>query len=195
LEPLSLIRSDRTDARRLDDPNADICFLALADEDGNASVRTLVLRNIQENRFRIFINRTSPKWQSLANHSSYELLLWYPSMQRQYRVSGSIQRVDEEIIRANWHRRPVAGKYLDYVYEELGPQSSAIESRAILIQTVNQIKETLRDHEPQPPGTVAGIDLVADRIERLDLNREERLHDRQLFTLKNGTWTSTVLIP
>lgn len=195
MNPLELIRSDRTDARKLEDPNADICFLALAGKDSKVSLRTLVLRSVNENRFSVFVNRTSPKWQALTNDPDYELLLWYPSMQRQYRVSGNVQILDDEIVKTNWHRRPLGSKYLDYVYERLGPQSSFIDSRATLIESIRQVKETWQAEDMEPPDTVAGVDLVAERIEMLDLNREERIHDRQLFTLENGTWTSRVLIP
>lgn len=195
MNPLGLIQSDRTDARKLEDPNADICFLALAGKGDKVTVRTLVLRHVHENRFGVFINRTSPKWQVLSNDPDYELLLWYPSMQRQYRVSGNIEVLDDEIVKTNWHRRPLGSKYLDYVYEQLAPQSSHIDSRSTLINAVNEIKKDWDGQEMQPPDTVAGIELVAERIDMLDLNRKDRIHDRQLFTLEKGTWTSRVLVP
>ncbi|MEX2488959.1 MAG: pyridoxamine 5'-phosphate oxidase family protein [Pseudomonadales bacterium] len=195
VNPVDRIRADRADARKLDDPNADICHLALADRNGKASVRTLVLRSINDNRFGVFINKTSPKWAILSNDCDYELLVWYPSMQRQYRISGSVEFLDDDIVKTNWHRRPLGSKYLDYVYGQLGPQSSFIESRATLLEAVKQIKETWRGKDMEPPDTVAGVELVAECIEVLDLNREERIHDRQLYTLVKGTWTSRVLVP
>ncbi len=66
---LDQIRNDRERARQLADPNAALCFLALADGEGNASVRTLVLRDIVENRFRLFINKSSPKWRLLCGRT------------------------------------------------------------------------------------------------------------------------------
>lgn len=195
MNPLDRIRSDRADARKLEDPNADLCYLALADRNGKASVRTLVLRSISDNRFGVFINKTSPKWEILSNDCDYELLLWYPSMQRQYRISGSVEFVDDDIVRTKWHRRPLGSKYLDYVYEQLGPQSSYIDSRATLLEAVKQVKETWRGKDMEPPDTVAGVELLAERIEILDLNREGRIHDRQLYTLDRDSWTSRVLVP
>ena len=48
MNPLTNIINDRAEARKQGDSNADTCFLALADQDGKASVRTLVLREVTE---------------------------------------------------------------------------------------------------------------------------------------------------
>ena len=82
MNPVQSIQSDRKQARRLKDSNADVCFLALADANGKASVRTLVLRDINDNRFTLFINKTSPKWQAFTGGTGHELLIWYASVQR-----------------------------------------------------------------------------------------------------------------
>lgn len=195
MNPVQNIQSDRLQARQLGDSNADVCFLALADADGKASVRTLVLRDINDNRFTLFINKTSPKWKALTDGTGHELLIWYPSMQRQYRISGSLQEVDGEIVGSNWQRRPTGSKYLDYVYEELGNQSSIIDSRKVLTDKINQLKQDQDAENMQSPPMVAGIELVADRIDLLDLNHQDRIHDRRLYTYEGGTWSSQVLIP
>ncbi|MCZ6503881.1 MAG: pyridoxamine 5'-phosphate oxidase family protein [Gammaproteobacteria bacterium] len=195
MNPVQNIQSDRNQARRLKDSNADVCFLALADANGKASVRTLVLRDINDNRFTLFINKTSPKWQAFTDGTGHELLIWYASVQRQYRISGSIQELEAGIVKSNWLRRPTGSKYLDYVYEELGNQSSIIDSRDILTDKINQLKKDLDAQSMQSPPMVAGIELIADRIDVLDLNNQDRIHDRRLYTYDGGTWTSRVLIP
>jgi pyridoxamine 5'-phosphate oxidase len=195
LNPIQKIQNDRAKARKLGDTNADICFLALTDSDGRASVRTLVLRDIIDNRFTLFINKTSPKWQALSSGASYELLLWYSSMQRQYRISGSAQALDTEIVKTNWQRRPIGSKYLDYVYEELGNQSSVISSREILTNKIIQLKGSQSPDDMVTPPMVAGIELVATKIEALDLNMEDKIHDRQVYRFDGTSWTSEILIP
>ncbi len=195
MNPITKIQDDRIDARKLGDTNADICFLALADADGKASVRTLVLRDINDNCFTLFINKTSPKWTAFSNGASYELLIWYASMQRQYRISGTTRNIDLDIVKSNWQRRPIGSKYLDNVYETLGNQSSVIASRKILIDKIATLRETLDPDEMVAPDQVAGIELVADRIEMLDLSKEDRIHDRQLFLYDGKAWHSETLIP
>jgi pyridoxamine 5'-phosphate oxidase len=195
LNPIDKILSDRTEARKLRDTNADICFLALADANGKASVRTLVLREIVDNRFTLFINKSSPKWKALSDGAHHEMLIWYASMQRQYRISGTTRELDPETVKSNWHRRPIGSKYLDYVYEQLGAQSTPINSRQVLTDKIKQLKSDVQADDMKPPSLVAGIEIIADRIEMLDLNKEDRIHDRQVHTFDGIKWSSETLIP
>lgn len=195
MDPVERIQSDRTQARRLDDPNADLCFLALADNTGHASVRTLVLREISDQCMTVFINKTSPKWHTIDQGGDAELLLWYPSVQRQYRVRGPLVEIDAETIATNWQRRPVGSKYLDQVYEQMGAQSSFIASREALTHKLTDLRANTNPDELTTPPSATGINLNYSSIEMLDLNKEERIHDRQLFTLHGDRWASKVMIP
>lgn len=194
-DPIQSIKNDRAEARKLDDPNADICFLALADENGNASVRTLVLRDISDNRFLLFMNQSSPKWRILSSGGTYQMLIWYSSMQRQYRVSGDVDFLHSDVVKKSWQRRPRGSKYLDILYEYTADQSTFIDSRRHLVDEINRIKQAYVVDEMEAPDKVAGVELVARQIELLDLNREDRIHDRQLFTLDQGEWRSRVMVP
>jgi len=193
--PVERIQSDRTEARQLGDTNADICFLALADTEGNASIRTLVLRDIIDNRFTLFINKSSPKWKALMSGASLELLIWYSTLQHQYRVSGAMRELDPETVKSNWQHRPIGSKYLDHVYEELGEQSSPIPSRSTLTDKIEQVKANLDPENMKAPPLVAGIEIIADRIEVLDLSMEDRIHDRQVHRFNGSGWDSETLIP
>ena len=195
MNPTKLIIQDRIEARKLGDANADLCFLALADSSGKASIRTLVLRDIEENNLTIFINQTSPKWKLFSEGADYELLLWYPSRQHQYRIRGTAETMAADIVTQNWLRRPQGSKYLDYVYKEFAQQSSSISSRAALVDEVQRLKEVYKADEMKAPPEVAGINLIASQIEFLDLNREDRIHSRQLFNLEADTWQVIELVP
>lgn len=195
MDPVSRIKNDRSDARKLGDTNADTCFLALADNQGKASVRTLVLRDIVDNRFTLFMNRTSPKFKAFAGGADFELLLWYSSVQRQYRIRGEMQELPGDIAKGSWQRRPQGSKYLDYVYQDMAHQSSEIASRDLLVTELERLKNTYKSAAMQPPEAVTGIELVARQIDMLDLNREDRIHDRRLFELQDGTWQARILIP
>ena len=195
MNPLTNIMNDRAEARKQGDSNADTCFLALADKDGQASVRTLVLREITDRHVVLFLNRTSPKWQLFQQGANYELLLWYTSMQRQYRIQGTMQPLDREIVKQTWQRRPQGSKSLDYLYQEMAPQSSEIESREQLANEIQRLKQSYKVDDMQAPADVGGIELIANRVEMLDLNREDRIHDRRVFSLQDGLWTVKYLVP
>lgn len=195
MKVIERITGDRVQARSLSDPNADVCFLAIA-EDGVASIRTLVVREIDGNRFTLFINRSSPKFRALANGASYEMLLWYQTLQRQYRVSGTFEEHDRSIIESNWYRRPKGSKFLDYVYEEMGDQSTFIDSRETLMAKIDELKVRWTEEHFDVPEKAVGVVLVANRVEMLDLNDKDRIHDRRLYTLEaDGKWSEQVMIP
>ena len=100
-----------------------------------------------------------------------------------------------DIVTQNWLRRPQGSKYLDYVYKEFAQQSSSISSRAALVDEVQRLKEVYKADEMKAPPEVAGINLIASQIEFLDLNREDRIHSRQLFNLEADTWQVIELVP
>lgn len=195
MDPVADIKQNRNLARSRQDANADICFLSLASADGQASIRTLVMRDIVDNRFSILINKSSPKWEVFSDGGSYQLLLWYPSVQRQYRISGDHRELAADIVKSHWQKRPVPGKYMDILYQTLAPQSSTIASRDKLAGYIREIEKRVNLEEMEAPDKVAGVELIATRIEILDLARADRIHDRQLYSWNGRHWTSQILIP
>ncbi|MEM7365377.1 MAG: pyridoxamine 5'-phosphate oxidase family protein [Pseudomonadota bacterium] len=193
MNPLATLVEDRSLAFAADDPMAKTCTLALADRDGRASARTLVLREVTDNGLVVFINQSSPKWRVLASGGHYEVLLWYPSIQRQYRVQGTAQELTDGDVRESWQLRPDPGKRLDFLYRD-HPQSSPIKDRAQLVQSV-MARQQFIDHGHPPPNGVTAFHLTATMVERLDLSPELEVHDRRRFTLDGDAWISQVLVP
>jgi pyridoxamine 5'-phosphate oxidase len=194
MDPIKRIQTDRQDARNFDDPNADLCFLALS-ESGKPSIRTLVLRDVTAEGFTLFVNKTSPKWSIIQANNKAEMLIWYTNSQTQYRISGVIEALDPSVIEHNWHRRPSGSKYMDYSYDSLGSQSSEIDSRDVLVKHIKGLKEEHPEEEMVTPESATGIVLRPEVIEMLDLNMPNRIHDRRRFVLLDGKWQSTQLIP
>lgn len=194
MDPIERIKNERQEARNQDDPNADLCFLALSESE-KPSVRTLVLRDVSNDGFTLFINKTSPKWSIIQTNNKAEMLIWYSTSQTQYRIYGLIEKLSPSIIEHNWHRRPPESKYIDYSYESLGPQSSKINSRDDLAEHIKELKEERQEEEMVKPESAAGIVLRPEVIEMLDLNSPSRIHDRRRFDLVDGKWQSTQLIP
>jgi pyridoxamine 5'-phosphate oxidase len=194
MDPIARIQSDRQDARNFDDPNAELCFLALS-ESGKPSVRTLVLRDVTADGFTLFVNKTSPKWSIIQENNKAEMLIWYTNSQTQYRITGLIEELAPSVIEHNWHRRPSGSKYMDYSYESLGSQSSEIDSRDDLAEHIKGLKKEHQEEEMVTPESAAGILLRPEVIEMLDLNMPNRIHDRRRFVLIDSKWQTTQLIP
>jgi pyridoxine/pyridoxamine 5'-phosphate oxidase len=195
VNPIDAIIEDRANARDKGDQNASICFLALAGKDKKASVRTLVLREINHNRFVLYINRTSPKWQLLSDGADYEILLWYPTMQKQYRIRGDCEIANQSEVKTNWLQRPPGPKYMDYLYRDGSPQSTFMSSRQELVENIDRIRSEHDIDQMVAPDEAAGVELVANQIEMLDLNTIDQIHDRRLFTLLDDVWHAQVMVP
>ena len=194
MDPIARIKTERQEARNQDDPNADLCFLALSESE-KPSVRTLVLRDVSDDGFTLFINTTSPKWSIIQTNNKAEILIWYSKRQTQYRVYGLIEKTPPSMIEHNWHRRPPESKYIDYSYESLGSQSSQINSMDDLTGHIKELKEAHPEEEMVKPESAAGIVLRPEVIEMLDLSTPNRIHDRRRFDLVDGKWQCTQLIP
>ena len=194
MNPLNKIVADRRSARGLRDPNADICYLALSNYN-KPSVRTLVMRNISEAGFTLFVNKTSEKWRILETNNRAELLLWFSTVQRQYRVKGIIEELDRESIETNWPRRPTGSKYLDYAYQNFRQQSRPIESHTALTQHIQDFKQENPEESLTIPETATGLRLAPKEIEMLDLNDPNQIHDRRLFLKDHDKWIASQIMP
>ena len=192
--PLQLIRDDQQKAKKLGDPNSDLCFLALSDAD-TPSVRTLVLRDVSTKGLTLFVNKSSPKWTTIKSNNKAEILLWYASTQTQFRINGTIEELPHSLIEQNWEKRPVDSKYLDYAYQSLGAQSSEIDSKKELSEHIIRLKTKHSENALTKPTSAVSVMLRPKIIEKLNLNSNSPLHDRTRFSHVNGQWIITHLIP
>lgn len=189
--PMQQLSDHRQQARAQDDPNADISFLALQD----ASVRTLVTRNITDEGVTFFINKTSPKWQTISHAPEAQALFWFSSLQVQYRATGVIEEFDPSIMAENWPRRPAGSKYLDHAYQDFAPQSSVVESQQALTDHLQAQMQAVSEASLTAPDAAIGVLLRVLQLERLDLNNRNRIHDRRLFKRNGDNWVENVLMP
>ena len=192
---LTNLTADRERAREAGDASAGLCALALATPDGQPSVRTLVLRDVDTTSLTLFVNRSSPKWAAIEAGARCEVLVYYPSVDVQYRIAGPLTPLNRSVIEANWPRRPSPAKYLDYVYEYRQAQSTPVQDRNTLLGFFSELRSEHDEDSLHAPSGAAGLRLDAERVERLDLSSPTRIHDRSLFTLEGGLWHVQTLVP
>ena len=194
-DPMALLAADRERASGLEDPLGNLCVLATVDEQGTPALRTLVVRGIDSRSVQVFINRSSPKWAELHASSRFELLCYYATLGIQYRLRGSVAAHDIDAVRLSWKRKPYRTKLLDWFYELERPQSAVLESREELVAGHRRMQALYPDPETvSAPEGVCGLDLVVERMERLDLNATP-VHERRAFTRVGGVWRESALVP
>lgn len=149
--------------------------LATSAADGTPSVRTVLLKRVDEERaaFACFTNLDSRKAREATAHGKAALSWWWPGDPgRQVRVVGRVEPVDRAAAAAYFDARPVDAR----IGAIASNQSRAIIDRAKL----EQVAASVIDSAPVIPGDWGGLWIVADEIE-LWQGRHGRLHDRIVF--------------
>lgn len=195
-KPLNIFKENWEEARSLKDANAEFCSLATVSASGQASIRTLVLREVSEDSFVIFINKSSQKWQDLVDSTQIELLVFWPSIMQQYRIRGNLKEIPQDIMASHWRKKPYESKIIDYFYAQKQPQSSIIDSRKTLLSGIDELKEKYPSKENISfSDNAAGISLQATFIEHWQNSPIDRIHKRHQYHLTNGNWEKKIMVP
>jgi len=193
-DPIAQLQQDWQQAKDQGDANNNICILSTTD-DSQAHARVLVLRDIQKQGLLIFTHASSPKWQQLENNSGYEVLLYWPTLDLQYRIQGKWDEHARDQLQTAWANKPYEAKLLDVLYQT-HPESSEIPDRKFLEEKVAELKMQYPQSEDIPfPDSARGIWLQPQRIEYYRLSTADRLHHRYLYKKHQGEWGVKTLCP
>lgn len=184
-DPVALLRQwlEEAFARReevgdLTEPSAVV--LSTVDTSGAAPrprSRTVLLKAVDEHGLVVYTNKDSAKGRELAADPWASMLLpWYP-LQRQVRIDGRIEHVEDAEADAYWASRPRGSQLGGWASE----QSRPIASRAELDAQYAAAQTRFADAEVPRPPHWGGYRLVPDRIE-LWQGRPGRFHDRIVYT-------------
>src|SRR5262245_51378619 len=108
------------------DPTA--MALATASKDGKPSLRTVLLKGLDARGFVFYTNYESRKARELAENNQASLLFVWPSLERQVRVDGSVEKVSAEEADEYFRSRPLESRISVYASR----QSSTVENREAL---------------------------------------------------------------
>jgi len=118
------------------------------------------------------------------------MTFFWPSLERQVRIEGRVERVTAEECDAYFQVRPLGSRLGAWA----SPQSRVIADRAELEGLLAETEQRFLDRAPHCPPHWGGYRLLPERIEFWQ-GRSSRLHDRLNFRLQNGTWLRERLAP
>ena len=168
-------------------PNA--FALATADLEGWPSVRFVLLRGLGADGLRYFTNRASRKGRDVAANPRGAAAFWWPQLDRQARVAGRVEPLDDTDSLDYWRTRP-RGSQLSAA---ASAQGAEIAARGDLEALVRTLAAEYPDDVPLPE-TWGGYLLVPERVE-FWTSQPDRLHDRIEYVRAGEGWHRRRLQP
>jgi pyridoxamine 5'-phosphate oxidase len=164
--------------------------VATATPDAIPSVRMVLVKRFDDDGFVFYSNHFSRKGRELDVNPHAALLFYWDAVGRQVRIVGDVRRMSAEES-APYIRSRARGSQLSALGS---PQSQIVESREWLEQRVAELTAACGDGEPPLPDGWGGFVIVPRTIEFWQ-HREDRLHDRLLYTRDGGSWRIERLAP
>lgn len=189
-DPLELLGSwlqRAVDAREIE-PNA--MALATTDAAGRPSVRFVLLKQVTERGITFFTNYESRKARELDATGNAAVAFWWPYLERQVRVEGSVERLPREASDRYFQSRP----YGSQVGAWTSPQSQPLAGRAELEAAAEAMRRRFPAGDVPRPPFWGGYLLLPRRLEFWQ-GRDDRLHDRFLYTREGDSWARVRLAP
>jgi pyridoxamine 5'-phosphate oxidase len=165
--------------------------LATSTPDGVPSVRIVLLKGADEQGFRFFTNYESRKAQELAANPRAALGFYWPVLERQVRIEGTVSKLDAAASEAYFRSRPKGSQ----VGATISPQSVVIPNRTALEAEFEAALRRYADSDvPYDSDFWGGYILVPERFEFWQ-GRQSRLHDRIRYSRAEDGWTTERLAP
>jgi len=165
--------------------------LATVGKDGQPSARMVLLKSVDARGFIFFTNYDSQKGRDLSENPSASLVFYWPNLERQVCVGGTVTKLPRGESEAYFKSRPRGSRLAAWA----SSQSAVVSDRRVLETKWQEMAERFpSDDVPLPPNW-GGYVLAPARIEFWQ-GRANRLHDRFLYTRQaDASWRIERLAP
>jgi pyridoxamine 5'-phosphate oxidase len=190
-DPLATVAAWYGEAVAAGLPEPGAMALATATPDGAPSVRFVLLKGVDERGVEFFTNYESRKGRELAVNKRAALALFWQGLSRQVRLEGAVEALPEAESDEYFASRARGSRIGAWA----SLQSRAIPDRAWLDARVAETEARFPGADVPRPPYWGGYRLVPSAVE-LWQGRDDRLHDRALFTRgEDGGWREQRLSP
>ena len=192
-DPLARFRETYALAEKIDralvpDPSA--MSLATVEEGGQPSVRVVLLKGFDDQGFVFYTNFQGRKARHLLANPKAALCLYWPPIEIQVRVEGTVNQVagaEADVYFASRARPSQIGAWASR-------QSEPLETPTSLDERVAKYEKEFAGKDVPRPPFWSGFRVWPERIEFWK-NRPNRLHERHLYTRSGDRWKIETLYP
>lgn len=153
------------------------------------SVRMVLAKRVQDERFCFFTNAESRKGGELAANPRAALCFHWKSLRRQVRVEGAVTELEAASVDRYFHSRSRDSQ----IGAAVSDQSRVLSSREELEERVRRFRQAHEGKVPRPDYW-QGFRIEPEKIE-FWIDGAHRLHDRFLYTRSGLGWRMARLYP
>lgn len=189
--PFSQFANWLKDAEQACPQDATSMTLATADIDGKPAARIVLLKGFDEQGLVWYTDSRSDKGRQMAQNPQAALLFYWAPLERQVRITGTVEALPEETADAYFISRPKASQ----LSAAASAQSRVVANRAELEQRVVDLEANVGEGSVPRPIAWIGYRLQAETFEFWQ-GRPSRLHDRLRYQLQaDASWQIDRLAP
>ena len=177
------------EAVNLGELEANAMVIATVNSEGIPSSRVVYLKEIFEESFVFYTNYLSEKGRDLSMNPKASLLFFWPGLERQIRIQGSVVKIASAVSDAYFASRPresQLGAWASFQSERL----NSLEDMAARFQ---EFSEKYPNEVPRPSHW-GGMALVPSKFEFWQ-GKPSRLHERLVFEGSSNAWVKFRLNP
>ena len=175
-------------ASNIDEVNAFV--LSTIDANRAPASRVVLLKGYTPEGFIFFTNYESNKGIEMEAHPVVAINFFWKELERQVRITGSVQKIASSESEAYFHSRPVSSQ----IGAWSSPQSQVIPDRTFLEKLFASNTEKYASGIVPLPPHWGGYIVHPTQMEFWQ-GRSSRLHDRIRYTLSNNEWIKDRLAP
>jgi pyridoxamine 5'-phosphate oxidase len=189
-DPIEQFRRWLADADAAGIPLANAIALATADADGAPSVRHVLLRGVEPDRFVFYTNHASHKGHELAVNPRAAFTVLWRELDRQVGVRGRVTQVPARVSDDYFATRPREAQIGAWASH----QSEPLADRAELERRLAEATARFDGGDVPRPSFWGGYHLFPEQVEFWQ-GRRFRLHDRFRYARDSDGWRIERLSP
>ena len=192
-DPIERFRSVYALAEKIDrsiipEPNA--MALATVENRDQPSVRIVLLKAFDEHGFVFYTNFEGRKGRQLLAHPKAALCFYWPPIDIQVRIEGTVSKVADKEADAYFASR----QRLSQIGAWASRQSEPLESESALDERVAKYEKEFAGQDVPRPKFWSGFRVRPERIEFWKA-RPNRLHERHVYIKDGDRWRIEMLYP